>query len=105
MDTVVPGGQTGVTVRGTLIQEKDQADSILWQWSSWDHFKITETDTSHVDLVNSTFIDFAHTNAVDQDSDTTILISSRNMHEITKINKITGDIIWVKRNKNCNEFR
>ena len=94
MDTVVQGGQVGATVRGTLIQEKNQVDSILWQWSSWDHFIITETDTSHVDLVNSVFIDFVHTNAVDQDSDTSILISSRNMHEITKINKNSGDIIW-----------
>ena len=94
MDTVVPGGQTGATVRGALIQEKDQQENILWQWSSWDHFEILETDTAHVDLVNSAFIDFVHTNAIYQDSDTSILISSRNMHEITKINKNSGDLIW-----------
>jgi len=94
MDTVVPGGQSGATVRGTLIQEKNSAGNILWQWSSWDHIKITETDTSHVDLVSSIFIDFIHTNAIEQDSDSTILISSRNMHEITKISKNTGEIIW-----------
>jgi hypothetical protein len=94
MDTVIPGGQQGVTVRGTLIQEQDDAGLVLWQWSSWDHFKILETDTSHVNLYSSNLIDYVHTNAVFQDSDTSILISSRNMHEITKINKNTGELMW-----------
>ncbi|MEN8224440.1 MAG: arylsulfotransferase family protein [Bacteroidota bacterium] len=95
MDTVVPGGYPGVTVRGALIQEKDENGNILWQWSSWDHFNILETDTAHaVNIFSNSFIDYVHTNAVDQDTDTSILISSRNMHEITKINKNTGDLMW-----------
>jgi len=94
MDTVVQGGHPGVTVGGALIQEKDTMGNIIWQWSSWNHFKILETDTTSVDLLSSTFIDYVHTNALFQDTDSTILISSRNMHEVTKINKNTGDLIW-----------
>lgn len=93
MDTVFPGGQQNATVRGTLLQEKDPAGNVTWQWSSWGRFKILETDTAHVDLTGS-FIDYIHTNAVDEDEDGNILISSRNLHEITKIEKSTGNILW-----------
>ena len=39
-------------------------------------------------------IDPVHINSVAIDSDTSILISSRHMDEITKIDRRTGDIIW-----------
>lgn len=94
MDTVVPGGQPGATVRGAMLQERDSIGNIIWEWSSWGHFNITDTDTANIDLVNDTFIDYMHTNAVDQDSDSTILISSKSLHEISKIDKITGELIW-----------
>ena len=94
MDTVVPGGHPGVTVGGTLIQEKNTAGNILWEWSSWDHFEILECDTAHVDLTNPNFIDYVHTNAIEVDADGNILISNRNMHEVTKIEKGTGELIW-----------
>ncbi len=94
MDTVVPGGQPGVTVRGTLIQEKDTNGVVIWEWSSWGHLEITETDTANVDLTHPSFIDYVHANAIEPDTDTSIMISCRNMHEITRISRVTGDVIW-----------
>src|SRR5690606_33427409 len=49
------------------------------------------------------YIDYAHGNAVELDSDGNILISSRHMNEITKIDRTTGEIIWRWGGKN-NEF-
>ena len=44
--------------------------------------------------INSQFIDYAHINSIHVDSDTTLVISSRHLDEITKINRISGEIIW-----------
>jgi hypothetical protein len=93
MDTVVAGGHPGVTVRGALIQETTSDGTVLWEWTSWDHYKITNA-MYFVDLTVPDFIDYVHANAIDQDTDSTILISSRNMYEITKLSKNTGEIIW-----------
>ena len=54
-------------------------------------------------ILAATIIDYCHTNAIEQDNDGNILISSRNMDEITKINRITGQIIWRLGGKN-NQF-
>ncbi|MCF8365151.1 MAG: aryl-sulfate sulfotransferase [Bacteroidales bacterium] len=100
MDTVVEGGHPGVTVAQCQIQIQDNAGNIVFEWSGWDHFQITDTN---VDLLDENYIDATHTNAVEMDSDSTLLISNRNMDEITKINMHTGEIIWRLGGKN-NQF-
>ncbi len=91
MDTVVEGGDPNATVTGLVIQELDENDNVIFQWRSWDHFAIT--DATHIDFTKST-IDYAHGNAFALDDDGMLLISSRHMNEITKINLETGEIIW-----------
>jgi len=49
-------------------------------------------------------IDLIHGNAMDISSDGNLLLSSRNLSEITKINLQTGDIIWRLGGK-ANQFR
>jgi len=102
MDTVVPGGQPGVTVRGCLIQEQEPDGTVVFEWSSWDHYQITDAITD-VNLLDPNFIDYVHTNAIEVDSDTTFMISNRNMEEVTKIDRQTGEIIWRMGGKN-NQF-
>ena len=103
MDTVVPGGHPGVLVKGMIIQEHDSAGEVIFQWSSWDHYLITDAVEYKVDLADSLFIDYVHANAIEIDSDTTLLISARNLDEITKIDRRTGEIIWRLWGKN-NDF-
>ena len=91
MDTVVPGGVHDAYVTGLIIQELDQSGNVVFQWRSWDHFAIT--DAIGVDLLAYN-IDAVHGNAIEIDSDTSIVISSRHLSEITKIDRRTGDIIW-----------
>ena len=101
MSQIVPGGNTNALVLGIVIQELDQNKNVVFQWRSFDHFKITDA-TSDINLTAGE-IDYAHTNAIEIDADSNIIISNRNMDEITKINRTTGDIIWRWGGKN-NQF-
>jgi len=92
MDTVVQGGDSSATVVGLIVQELDADKNVVFQWRSWDHFLITDA-TEDIDLTASA-IDYVHGNAVELDDDGNLLISSRHMDEITKINRQTGEIIW-----------
>ncbi|HMQ69147.1 MAG TPA: aryl-sulfate sulfotransferase, partial [Ignavibacteria bacterium] len=91
MAPVVHGGQHNATVTGLIIQEIDQNKNVVFQWRSWDHFDIV--DAIYEDLTAPT-VDCVHGNAIELDTDGNILISSRHLSEITKINRTTGEIIW-----------
>jgi len=92
MSLIVPGGNPDAIVKGLIIQEVDNNENVFWQWRSWDHFEITDA-TPDIDLTASK-IDYCHGNAFEFDEDGHLLLSSRNMDEITKINYNTGDVIW-----------
>ena len=92
MDTIVPGGDSAAVVIGQIIQEKDENHNVIFQWRSWDHFLITDA-SDHIDLTAHT-IDYVHANSIELDYDENIIISCRNMDEVTKIDRSTGEIIW-----------
>ncbi len=91
MDTVVPGGNPAATVIGFIIQELDADHNVIFQWRSWDHFEIT--DSNYKDFTSDK-IDYVHGNAFEIDNDGNLLMSCRDMEEITKIDLNTGEIIW-----------
>jgi hypothetical protein len=93
MSLVVEGGDPNAIVVGLVVQHCDAAGNALFQWRSWDHMEITDCDTSWVDLTAS-LIDYVHGNAISFDDYGNVLISSRKLHEITKISYNTGEIIW-----------
>jgi len=99
MSAVVEGGQTEATVKGTVIQELDENKNVVFEWNSFDYFQLSD---SYKDLTASS-IDFDHPNSLEIDYDGNILLISRAMDEITKIDRSTGDIIWRLGGKN-NEF-
>ena len=92
MDTIVTGGNPNTIVDGLIIQEIDADKNVIFQWRSWDHFKITDA-TRDINLTSST-IDYVHGNAIEVDTDGNLLLSCRHMDEITKIDRETGNIIW-----------
>jgi hypothetical protein len=100
MDTVVPGGDPNATVIGLVIQELDENKDVVFQWRSWDHFKITDA-TYDIDLT-APVIDYVHGNAIEVDYDGNLLISSRHLDEITKISRQTGNLIWRLGGEHCN---
>jgi len=92
MDTIVAGGDSAANVLEFVIQEQDDNKNVIFQWRTQDHFQITDA-TADVNLLAHT-IDPYHCNAIELDSDGNLLLSSRNLDEITKINRQTGDLIW-----------
>jgi hypothetical protein len=99
MSKVIDGGDPNATVTGLVIQELDENKNLVFEWRSWDHFKITDS----YNYLQSSVVDYVHGNSLDADTDTTLIFSSRNLNEITKINRLTGKIIWRLGGKN-NEF-
>ena len=91
MSLIVPGGNPNAIVIGLIIQEIDKNKNVVFQWRSWDHIPIT--DAVDVNLT-AAVVDYIHGNAIEQDNDGNILISSRHLNEITKINRATGAMIW-----------
>lgn len=96
------GGESSLTqtVIGVIIQELDENKEVIFQFRSWDYFHIT--DATHENLTAAN-IDYCHSNAIEMDTDGNIMISSRNMDEITKISRVTGKILWRLGGKN-NQF-
>lgn len=91
MSEIVPGGYPEVTVLGQVIQELDAQKQVVFEWRSWDHFEIT--DATHENL-NAAYIDYVHANALEVEPDGSLLMSSRHMDEVTKIDRETGAIVW-----------
>jgi hypothetical protein len=92
MSLIVPGGREDAMVIGFLIQELDKQKNVIFQWRSLDYIPITDAAES-IDLTAQT-IDYIHSNAICVDFDGNLLLSSRHLNEITKINRQTGRIIW-----------
>lgn len=101
IDMTAYGGSPVADVKGLIVQELDASKEVIFQWRSWDHFQITDAN-QFTPLTNSQ-VDYVHGNAVERDFDGNLLISSRSMDEVTKINRQTGDIIWRMGGEN-NQF-
>jgi hypothetical protein len=91
MSQIVQGGHPNALVVGLIIQEIDDDNNVVFQWRSWDHIPIT--DGLHENLL-AEHIDYIHGNAIERDFDGHLMISSRHLDEITKINRNTGEMIW-----------
>jgi hypothetical protein len=90
MSKVVNGGKNNATVTGLIIQELDPSKNVIMEWRSWDHVAFTDTTSSLTDQA----IDLVHGNALQLANDGNLLLSSRNLSEITKIDLQTGADIW-----------
>jgi hypothetical protein len=90
MSTIVPGGQTNCSLQICIIQEQDLDRNVVFEWRNIDYIPITDSD---FDLTLPT-VQYATINAFDMDNDGNILASIRNLSEIMKINRATGEIMW-----------
>ncbi len=90
MSRIVLGGKKDATVTGVVIQELDPSKNVIFEWRSWDHFSFFDSTSSLMDQK----IDLVHGNSLALSTDGNLLLSSRNLSEITKINLQTGDVIW-----------
>ncbi len=105
MDTIVVGGDFAAIVSGFVIQELDANNNVIFQWNTFDHFEITDA-TEDVNLLAHSINPF-HCNSLAIGGDGNLLLSSRYLDEVTKINRQTGEIIWRLGGANSanNEFQ
>ncbi len=91
MSQIVPGGSTQATTLDFHIQHFNPEGELIFEWLSFEHFNII--DAMHIDLTGN-YIDWIHMNSIAVDYDRNLVISSRSLCEVTKINSQTGNIIW-----------
>lgn len=91
MDLSAEGGVTAARVTGTLVQHIGADGTLRFEWNPFDHFAITDVDAAARTGPN---VNWTHGNAIDIDAGGNLLVSFRNLGEITKIDTATGAVIW-----------
>jgi hypothetical protein len=91
MDLSSVGGVAAARVTGTMVQHVSSGGAVIFQWSAFDHFDITDGEPN--DRKGAT-VNWTHGNAIDLDTDGNLLVSFRNLNEITKIDAVSGAVIW-----------
>jgi hypothetical protein len=91
MDLTSVGGLAGARVTGTVVQHVSAAGVLLFQWTPFDHFAITDVDSVSRAGAN---VNWTHGNALDLDTDGNLLVSFRSLSEITKIDARSGAVLW-----------
>ena len=91
------GGSDTATFIGGVIEEIDSLKNPIWIWRSWDSAHYLDTDATY-DLPSETksgiAFDAVHPNAVSVDTDGNILLSARELDEVSKISRKDGSFIW-----------
>ena len=100
MSELTPGGLTDAIVITLIIQEFDSNKNLIFEWHAWEQLDIG--DYQHLDLADNV-IHWMHGNSIYVDVDSNIIISNRRSSEVIKIDRYSGEIIWIFGGPN-NEF-
>jgi hypothetical protein len=93
MDLSAQGESPHARVLGTNVQHHAANGDSLFEWSPFDHFDV---DVSVLQTADRTMpvINWTHGNALDVDKEGNLLVSFRNLSEVTKIDARTGAVMW-----------
>jgi hypothetical protein len=91
MDLTAYGGQQTATVTGTAVQHVSATGTLLFSWTPFDHFEITDLDPASR---TGATVNWTHGNSIDFDAVGNLLLSFRSLNELTKIDKTTGEVLW-----------
>lgn len=91
MDLTEHGGAALARVTGQAVQRISATGELLFHWSPFDHFLITDVDSVFRIGLN---VNWTHANSLDLDHDGNVLVSFRNLNEITNIDSRTGQVRW-----------
>jgi len=94
MSRLVDGGFPDTTVQETCVQEFTAADELIFQWRAWENLDVAVIGSAGGQDVRSSNIEVSHMNGIAVDGDGHLLVSSRDLSEITKVNRGTGQVIW-----------
>jgi len=91
VDLSAAGGVVDAEVTATAVQHVRGNGALLFSWTPFDHFDITDLPPADRAGAN---VNWTHGNALSLDVDGNIVVSFRNLNEITKIDVATGEIVW-----------
>ena len=91
MDLSGDGGQPEAAVTGTVVQHLDPAGGLVFEWSAFDHFAITDLEPASR---SGQAVNWTHGNSLDLDAAGNLLVSFRSLSEITSIDTRTGAVRW-----------
>lgn len=98
LSEIIPGGHTEAEVTANVVQEFDADKNLVFSWNGFDYFTLFDAASDIV--LTGGRVDFIHSNSIEVDTDGNIILSSRNLDEITKIHRKTGKILWRMGGKN-----
>ncbi|HEX8944407.1 MAG TPA: arylsulfotransferase family protein, partial [Gemmatimonadaceae bacterium] len=93
MDLSAQGESSRARVLGTNVQHRGATGDSLFEWSPFDHFEVDVSILQTADRITPV-INWTHGNALDVDGDGNLLVSFRNLSEVTKIDTRTGAVVW-----------
>lgn len=94
-------GSPNARIQGTVIQEQDWNGNVVKEWAALDHFSLSDADFANFD--DPYFLDFTHGNSLEWDPSGKLMVSWRNLSEVTLLDWNTGNILW-RLGGNANQF-
>ncbi len=99
------GGPPEGNVIGSVLQRVKRDGTVVFEWSSLDHYSLDDADDFVWRTPGEAGYDFTHANAIEVLPDGDYLVSTRHLSEITRVDGTTGAIRWRMGNGKGNEFR
>ena len=94
MSGIVKGGKPNAKVEETTIQEFTADGQMIFNWPALENLS-DGLPYIELDDPSAASFRFPHMNAIDIDKDDgQLLVSNRMLSEVTKIDRVTGEIIW-----------
>lgn len=91
MDLSALGGSADAVVTATAVQHVAADGTLLFHWTPFDHFELSEADSTEL---RKPAVNWTHGNAVDLDATGNVLVSFRNLSEVTRIDGRSGAVLW-----------
>jgi len=92
MSQITPNGFSNAIVNELVLQEFDENHNLIFEWYAHEHLDISNYSNVNLFLQEFTWM---HGNSIDVDFDNNLIISNRRSNEAIKIDRITGDVIWI----------
>ena len=103
VQAISPDGRRS-PITHTIIQEQ-QDGRVLWDWDSEDHPELQSICYEKCPNVPSYNADYIHVNSISLDpKDNNLLVSSASGYYVMKLDRKTGDILWILGGKG-NQFQ
>lgn len=93
LDLSAQGGSASARVLGAGAQHLSAAGDVLFEWSPFDHLEVELSILDPADR-DAAVVNWTHTNSLDLDAQGNLLLSFRNLNEVTTIETRTGVVLW-----------